>query len=197
MAKFTRIPENTFGNLQLNAGVVASDFNTETGEIEETALLGATTGGVNFSATADWQDLGEGIDNAPRNVKELKKLLRWNVTMGGNFVTINPETTKRLIAAADIDSGNTALIKPRNDVLQEDFKDLWWVGDYSDINTGKKAGYVAIHMLNALNTGGFKLQSTDRDRGQFAFEFTGHYSIEAQDTPPFEVYVKAGEAEAA
>lgn len=196
MAKYTRIPENTFGNLQLNAGIVASKFNAETGEVDEKDLLGATTGGVNFDATADWQDLGEGIDNAPQNVKELKKLLRWNVTMSGNFVTINPETTKKLIGAADIDGGNAALIKPRNDLDQNDFQDLWWIGDYSDVNTGEKAGYVAIHMLNALNTGGFKLQSTDRDRGQFAFEFTGHYSIDAQDTPPFEVYVKAGEDDA-
>lgn len=194
MAKYTRIPEKTFGNLQLNAGILASTFNPETGEVEETSLLGATTGGVNFNAVADWIDLGDGIDNAARNVKELKKLDKWTVTMSGNFVTINPTTAKKLIGAADISGGNGALIKPRNDVLQKDFEDLWWIGDYSDVNTGEKAGYVAIHMLNALNTGGFKLQSTDRDRGQFAFEFTGHYSIEAQETPPFEVYVKEGEA---
>lgn len=192
--KYTRIPENTFKNFQLNAGVAARKFNLETGNIEESDLLGATTGGVNFKATATWRDLGEGIDNAPRNVKELKQLQYWDVSMSGNFVTMTPETAKQLIAAADIDGNNGAFVKPRNDVLQDDFQDLWWVGDYSNVNTGEKAGYVAIHMLNALSTGGFQLQSTDRDRGQFAFEFTGHYSIDAQDTPPFEVYVYAGEA---
>ena len=54
---------------------------------------------------------------------------------------------------------------------------------------------MAIHMLNGLSTGGFQLQSSNRAKGQFAFEFTGHYSIEDQSKVPFEVYIKTGEAE--
>ena len=73
--------------------------------------------------------------------------------------------------------------------------DLWWVGDYSDKNGATNGGFVAIHVRNALNTGGFQLQSGDKSKGQFAFEFTGHYSIEAQDVVPYEVYIKAGSAE--
>ena len=46
------------------------------------------------------------------------------------------------------------------------------------------------------DTGGFQIQSTDSGKGQFAFSFMGHYSMAAQDTVPYEVYVKAGEAEA-
>ena len=36
----------------------------------------------------------------------------------------------------------------------------------------------------------------DRAKGQFAFEYTAHYSMSAQDTVPFEIYIKAGTAEA-
>ena len=50
-------------------------------------------------------------------------------------------------------------------------------------------------MMNSLSTGGFQIKSSDKAKGQFAFEFTGHYSMDAQDTVPFEVYVKAGTAE--
>lgn len=123
---------------------------------------------------------------------ELKKLDSWAVTMSGNFVTVDTALGKDLIGAADIDESDTTKIVPRNDVQTTDFQDLWWIGDYSDKNGDTNGGYVAIHMLNSLSTGGFQIQSTNRGKGQFAFEFTGHYSIEAQDTVPFEVYIKTG-----
>lgn len=195
--RFTRIPETTFQNLQLNAGILLSDFDTETGAAEETDLLGATSGGTNFTATPTYSDWGEDVDNCPVNVKELKKLDSWAVTMSGNFVTVTTALAKTLIGAADIDGSDTTKVTPRNDVAVADFADIWWVGDYSDKNGDTKGGYVAIHMLNGLSTGGFQLQSSNRAKGQFAFEFTGHYSIEEQSKVPFEVYIKTGEDETA
>ena len=193
--KFTRIPETAFQSLQLNAGILLRDFTPGTGTVEETDIMGATSGGVNFTATPTYSDFGEDIDNAPVNVLELKRLDSWEVTMSGTFVTVDTTLAKELIGAADIDGSDTTKVTPRNDLLETDFQDIWWVGDYSDKNGETKGGYVAIHMLNGLSTGGFQLQSGNREKGQFAFEFTGHYSIDAQDTVPFEVYVKAGTAE--
>lgn len=190
--KFTRIPETAFQNLQLNAGILLRDFTPGTGTVDEADIMGATSGGVSFTATPTYSDFGEDIDNCPVNVLELKKLDSWEVTMSGTFITVGTALAKTLIGAADIGTGDTTLVKPRNDVLETDFQDIWWVGDYSDKNGDTNGGYVAIHMLNGLSTGGFQLQSGNREKGQFAFEFTGHYSIEAQDTVPFEVYVKAG-----
>lgn len=195
--KFTRIPEATFQKLQLNAGILAKNFDPSTGEISEEDLLGATSGGVNFTATPTYSDYGEDIDNAPVNVKELKKLDSWDVKMSGSFVTVDTALALMLIGAADLDKENSALVKPRNDISSKDFVDLWWIGDYSDKNGDTKGGFVAIHMINSLSTGGFQLQSGNREKGQFSFEFTGHYSIEDQSVVPFEVYIKSGEEEAA
>lgn len=193
--KFTRIPETAFQSLQLNAGILLRDFTPGTGTVDEADIMGATSGGVNFTATPTYSDFGEDIDNAPVNVLELKRLDSWEVTMSGTFITVDTALAKTLIGAADIGTGDKTKVTPRNDVLETDFSDIWWVGDYSDKNGNTNGGYVAIHMLNGLSTGGFQLQSGNREKGQFAFEFTGHYSIEAQDTVPFEVYVKAGTAE--
>lgn len=190
--KYTKIPEETFKQIQLNAGVLLSDFTPTTAAVDNSKILGATTGGTSFTATPSFTDFGEDIDNCPKNTKELKELDSWDVKMSGTFVTITASTAKMLIAAADV-SGNK--ITPRNDLGDSDFTDLWWVGDYSDKTGATNGGYVAIHMINGLSTGGFSLQSTDKGKGNFAFEFTGHYSIEAQDTVPFEVYIKAGSAE--
>ena len=190
--KFTKIPETTFANLQLNAGVLLSTFNPSTAEFTNTSIIGATTGGVNFTATPTFSDYGDDIDNCPKNMMELKKLDSWEISMSGTYVTVDVNGVKSLIGAADV-SGEK--VTPRNDILLTDFADVWWVGDYSDKNGATNGGFVAIHVMNALNTGGFQLQSGDKSKGQFPFEFTGHYSIDAQNVVPYEVYIKAGTAE--
>lgn len=188
--KFTKIPNDTFKNLQMNAGMLVTDFNPSTGEAD--GIVGATTGGVNFTATPTYNDFGEDIDNCPKNTKELKKLDSWDVGMTGTFVSVTTALAKKLVASGDIDGSDETHIVPRNDVEQSDFETLWWVGDYSDVNTGSDAGFLAIKVMNALSTGGFQIQSSDKAKGQFAFTFTGHYSIEDMDTVPFEIYVKEG-----
>ena len=193
--KFDKIPETTFQQLQLNAGILLSNFNPSTATVDNSAIIGATTGGVEFSATPEYSDFGEDIDNAPKNMKELKQLDNWTIEMSGTFVTVDGNSIKTVIGAADIDKSDSTHIVPRNDLVDEDFTDLWWVGDYSDKNGESKGGYLAIHMMNTLSTGGFAIQSTDGGKGNFAFTFTAHYSMGAQETVPFEVFVKAGEAE--
>lgn len=188
--KYTQIPSTAFKNIQLNAGILVDSFVPATGVIGN--LLGATSGGVNFTDTVSYKDFGEDIDNCPKNMMELKKLESHEVKMSGTFVTLNASSAKWLAGAADVDQLDATHIIPRNDLLASDFKDLWWIGDYSDDNTGDDAGFVAIHLMNALNTGGFQIQSTDKEKGKFAFEFMGHYSMDAQDTVPYEIYVQAG-----
>lgn len=194
--KFTQIPVNTFQELQLNAGILTSTFTPATGTIESNNILGATSGGVNFTATPTYTDLGDDVDNCPKNMKELKKLDGWEAKISGTFLTVNTARAKSLLAAADIDGSDTTKVTPRNDVADTDFDDIWWIGDYSDKNGATNGGYIAIHMMNALSTGGFQIQSGDKAKGQFPFEYTAHYSMDAADTVPFEIYIKAGTAEA-
>ena len=76
--KFTRIPESAFKELVLNAGYLATTFDPAAGTApEESALLGATTGGINFTAVPSFTDFGEDIDNCPKNMKELKQIESW------------------------------------------------------------------------------------------------------------------------
>ena len=193
--KYTKIPENTFQNIQLNAGVLLSSFTPSSATVSDEAIIGATTGGINFTATPTYTDFGEDIDNCPKNMKELKKLDSWEAKCSGTFVTVDTAVAKSLIGAADIGQSDTTKVTPRNDLAQSDFDDIWIVGDYSDKNGDTNGGFIAIHMMNALSTGGFQIKTEDKAKGQFAFEYTAHYSMSAQDTVPFEVYVKAGTAE--
>ena len=184
----TQIHTTEKKEMQLNAGILLSSFNPSTAEVS--GIIGATTGGIKFAATPTYSDFGEDIDNCPKNMMELKRQDSVEVKISGTFVTVTAENAKKLMAAADIDTSDNTKIVPRNDLKTEDFADLWWVGDYSD----EDGGLVAIHVINALNTGGFQLQTGDKSKGQFPFEFAGHYSINAQNVVPYEVYIKAGTA---
>lgn len=190
--KFTKIPETTFQKLQLNAGVLLKTFDPINATVDQASIFGATSGGVRFAATPAFSDFGEDIDNAPKNTKELKHLDYWDVSMSGTFVTMDSPVAKLMMASA---TASDDKITPRNDLADDDFTDLWWVGDYSNENGETNGGFIAIHMMNSLSTGGFAIQSGDKAKGTFAFTFTGHYSIADQSKVPFEVYVKAGTAE--
>lgn len=199
MAKFTQIAMDTFKKLQLNAGILTAEFDPATGKLIASNIIGATSGGVSFEATPSFTDFGEDIDNCPKNTKELKKLDSWEAKMSGSFVTMDTNVATSVIGTAAVTSDDSTKVVPRNFVEANDFKNIWWVGDYSDINedgsSAGKAGFIAIKLINALSTGGFKIQSGDKAKGTFEFEYTGHYSSENIDTVPFELYIKAGSAD--
>lgn len=154
---------------------------------------------MTFATNPEYIDFGEDIDNVPPNTMQLKRLQSVSPTMSGTFKTADTDLAKTLIGAADVDS-STGKITPRAQLVDGDFlDDLWWVGDYSDVNvdtTGtnaQSAGYIAIHMENVLSTSGLQLKSNDDGKGDFAFEMQAHYDLQNIDHIPFEVYVQAGE----
>jgi len=191
--KFTQVATDAFQKLQLNAGVLLTSFDPSTGTLDKTKIFAATGGGVSFEATPNYLDFGDDIDNVPNNTKELKQLDYFEAKMSGTAKTVDTAFAKALVAAADVTVAS-GKVNPRSVLSQSDFQDIWWVGDYSDVTTGSTAGFVAIKMINALSTGGFKIQSNDGGKGDFAFEFTAHYSLNDIDVVPFEIYVKAGTA---
>ena len=196
--KFTQIPTDTFATLQLNAGLLVkgdTGFVPSTGVLTTSAILGATTGGINVTCIPEYIDFGEDVDNCPKNMMELKKLDNWECKISGTFVTVSTTLAKMMLGAADIDGTDERKITPRVDLLESDFDDVWFVGDYSDKNGDTNGGFVAIHLLNALSTGGFSLQTADKEKGQFSVEFTGPVSSDAQDVVPMEFYIQTGSAE--
>ena len=188
MGKFTVIPQNTFDNLQTDAGVLLKTFDpTNPVAPADEDIITATTGGINAVCQAEYSDYGEDVDNVPNNMKELKHLDGWTCTLSTTALGTSPELIKFQLGAADIDGTNTSKIVPRRDLEQTDFSDIWWVGDKAD------GGLLAIQLKNALSTGGFNLQTTKNGKGQLTLELTGHVSIDAQDVVPMVFYSMEGE----
>lgn len=189
--KYTQIPNDTFQHLVLNAGILVDEFTPADGTIGN--LLGATTGGITFNANPTYSDWGEDIDNCPNNMMELKRLDGYDPVMSGTFLTVTGSSLESLVGSATKTStSGVDKVVPNNELSTTDFKEVWWIGDYSDKNTGATAGFMAIHLLNALNQTSLQITTTKNGKGQLAFEYHGHYSLNAQDTVPFEIYLKAG-----
>lgn len=188
--KYMQVSADAYKHLALNAGVLCTGFTPTTGAV--TGLMGVTTGGVTFNANPTYEDWAEDIDQVPGNMMEFKRLVSLDPTMSGTFLEITATTAKTLAGAADIATGDSTHVIPRDQLTTADFGDVWWVGDYSDVNTGENAGYLAIHLKNALNTTGFQITAAKNEKMQFAFEFHGHYTIEDQSEIPYEIYVKQG-----
>lgn len=183
MGMFTVIPQNTFEELQLDAGVLLKTFNPASPAAPaDSDIICATTGGISASCVPAYSDFAEDVDNAPNNVMEFKHLDGWEAKMSFTSLGTSPANIKLALGAADIDSANASKIIPRRDLKQTDFADIWWVGDRAD------GGLVAIKLKNALSTGGFSIQTTKNGKGQVSVELTGHVSINAQNTMPMEFY---------
>ena len=183
MGKFTVIPQSTFEELQLDAGVLLNKFTPDSpAEPADEDIICATTGGINASCVPTYSDMGEDVDNCPVNMKELKHLDSWECKISFTSIGTSPESIKLALGAADI---STNKITPRKDLKHTDFSDIWWVGDRAD------GGMVAIHLKNALSTGGFTIQTTKNGKGQVSVELTGHVSMNAQDVMPMEFYSAA------
>lgn len=185
---FSEAPANVFNEIVMGAGMFVDSFVPSTGVVGN--ILFATDGGANFTATPSFIDLAEGIDNVPPNTKELKDVDYWDVSISGTGKTVNPGQVKRLAAAADVDGTDTTKITPRGYLKDSDFEDFWWIGPVAHTTDGSDSTYLAIHILNALSTGGMQMQSANRDKGSFPFTFTGHYSMADLDVVPFEIFCK-------
>lgn len=183
MGKFSKISQKAFDEFQVDAGILLNAFNPESPAFEDSAIICATTGGINPVCAPTFSDWGEDVDNCPNGMMELKHLDGWDVSLGFTALNVTPETVRLALGAADVASDK---ITPRRSLQNSDFSDIWWVGDLAD------GGLVAICVKNALSTSGLSLQTTKNGKGQLAVTLGGHFSITAQDTVPMEFYVKKG-----
>lgn len=188
--KYTKVPDDLFKKIQINAGVICTGFTPASGTVE--TILSATSGGIQFASNPTYTDFFEDVDNLPPNTKQGKRITAWDPVLSGTMLEVDAANVKKRLGAADTTTADgVTKITPRATIDESDFADIWFVGDYSDENTGANAGFIAIHIMSALNTTGFQLQTGKNAKGQSTFEFHGHYDITDEDqTPPFEIYVK-------
>lgn len=184
MGKATVIPQSTFDDLQVEAGVLLKRFDPSNPVINDDDIICATTGGITPECKATFEDYFSDVDNAPNNTKEGKRITQWDCSIKTTSLGTSPELIKMQLGAADIDaSSDVTQIVPRKDLALTDFEDsIWWVGDKAD------GGLLCCQLLNALSTDGFSLKTTKKGKGQTSLTIMGHVSIDNQDVVPMIFY---------
>ena len=187
MGKFTKVSENTFKEIQLEAGLILNKFDpTGATDVEDADIVCATTGGISITCKPTFTDYGADIDNVPDNMLEFKEVDGYECSIGFTALNASASVIKLALGAADTE-GNK--ITPRFDMSEADAADIWWVGERAD------GGFVACCLKNAMSTDGLSLKTTKKGKGQLSCTLTGHVSIDAQDVVPMEFYVQEGAAE--
>lgn len=99
--KYTQIPQDTFKELVLNAGLLLSAFTPATAEVADNAIIGATTGGLTFAATPTFSDFGDDIDNCPKNVQYYRhsKENVAGIAQNGGFTPLNCAPKMQTVSA--------------------------------------------------------------------------------------------------
>lgn len=183
---YATINPNTFREIAKNVWMLMTEFDPENfdGTIDGTKILGSSTGGITFADAPEYSDLGEDIDNCPKNTLELQWKEDGEVSLSGTFVTINASLVQMLIGSADVDINNSNHIIPRTSLKTSDFKPyIWAVTDYGENKV------MAIKLKRVLNTSGFAAATTDNGKATFAFTFKSHKTLANLSDAPYEVYI--------
>ncbi len=186
MGRFTRIPADTFEQIQTDAGILLYDFDPDNPDtIKDEDIICPTTGGITAACVPAYSDMGEDVDNCPANLLELKHLDSWDCSLQFTSLGTSPKSIRLALGAADIDTNDPTHIVPRRDLKVSDAQDIWWVGDRAD------GGMVAVCLKKTLSTSGFSLKTTKSGKGNTSVTLTGHVSVDAQDEVPMEFWSAA------
>lgn len=186
MGKFTRIPADTFEQIQTDAGILLYNFDPDTPDtVKEEDIICPTTGGLTAACVATYSDMGEDVDNCPANLLELKHLDYWDCSLQFTSLGTSPKSIRLALGAADIDTNDPTHIVPRVNLKTADAQDIWLVGDRAD------GGLVAVCLKKALSTAGFSLQTTKSGKGNTSVTLTGHVTVDTQDEVPMEFWSAA------
>lgn len=181
--KFSKISQEAFKSMQINAGVVLNKFDPSgTTEIQDADIICATSGGVTAECKPNITDLGDDVDNCQKNTAELMQIEDYDCTLAFTALNVTTDVIKLALGAADVSDKK---VTPRMTLdpteSTGDFKDVWLVGDTID------GGFVAVKLMNALSTGGLSLKTTDKGKGNIAVTLTGCPRL-GSDAVPMEWY---------
>lgn len=183
MGRFTRIPADTFEQIQTNAGILLYNFDPDNPDtVKDEDIICPTTGGITAACAATYSDMGEDVDNCPKNLLELKHLDSWECSLEFTSLGTSPRSIRLALGAADIDTNDPTHIIPRNALKVTDAQDVWWVGDRAD------GGMVAVCLKKALSTSGFSLKTSKSGKGNTSVTLAGHVTVDTQDEVPMEFW---------
>lgn len=182
MAVHSGFTANTAKHLVLDAGAFYKNYDLDAGT---GALLGATRGGGEFTATPTIRAIE--VDGVKGRAKGLNSIDTWEVSITANMLEITAELLADALATGSVDTISNAtydIVTASNTIALANYIDnITWVGRLSGSNNP-----VIIQIYNALNTEGVTLTAEDKNESVLPVTFTAHYDAGDLDTVPFKLF---------
>ena len=192
----TPLRKETYKSLQLNAGVILVNFDLSpysdaaalktalATEIQDGVnLLGATRGGGTFTITRDIREVE--ADGARSRFKGSEIVDNADAFLSTTLIEITPDHLKSVLGSVTVDDSNpNHIVMTLHTAFEdEDYLDsVVWVGDTSE-------GFMAIELLNALNTADFTFTYSDKNEGTANVEYHAHQEdVESNEDLPAKLH---------
>jgi len=197
----TPLREDTFKNLQLNAGIFLKNFVysgiKSAGELKSAinlcvtgsesalgSLVGATRGGGSFTVTRELRQ--PELDGRRYGFKGDTFVDSVEAQIATTLVEMTTDNIMDAFGSATLATSSNGLvhtIKLDTEIDTNDYlTNICWIGDLSD------GRYVLICLKNALNQANFSMTWTDKGEGTLPVEFHAKQAaVNDYDQAPFEI----------
>lgn len=183
---------DTAQNLQLDAGIVVlglTDPKIFDGVVTSPAkTVGATSGGVVFTAIPSIRNIFEDLDGSRGNYKDGNVIDTWDIKMSFTMKEITANNLKMSLAAADITPAAASekydTLKGRNEIKSSDY-----LPNLVLITTqNTKTEFIMIEIKNVLNITGLTFTTADKSTGMVDVELQAHFDLATPNEVPFKIY---------
>lgn len=195
----TALREETFENLQLNAGIFIknADYSSiaNAGALKTAieaaiagssgaigTIIGATRGGGSFTVTREMRQ--PEVDGRRYGFKGDTFVDSIEAQLSTTLIEMTPQTLKDALGSATITgSAPKQTIKLKTAIGTDDYlTNICWIGDIAD------GRYVLICLKNALNQADLTITWTDKGEGTLPVEFHAKQAgVSDYDYAPFEI----------
>ena len=195
----TPLREDTFKNLQLNAGILLKDCNyssiANAGALKTAiqaavagttgalgTIIGATRGGGSFTVTRDMRQ--PEVDGRRYGFKGDTFVDSVDAQLSTTLIEITPDAFELAMGTVTKTGSSPKVTLKLNTAIDTDdyLTNICWVGDIAD------GRYVLICLNNALNQADISLTFSDKSEGTLPVEFHAKQaSVNDYDTAPFEI----------
>jgi hypothetical protein len=153
-------------------------------------FIGATTGGVEFTAAPSLIDLFEDVDGAYGKFKGGDVIETWEISLSTSLLEATSKNLAMAIGPADITdntdmTGGGKTITPSNCI-----EDKHYATNICLFVT--KKGYdkpVVIEMTNVINGNGFSLTTNSKNKGTIEVELSPRFDLANPDVVPFKIHL--------
>ena len=191
MSRISAVIPNTYEELLFDAGIVFEnlDYSAATDATSLYALvraaiatdecLGATRGGLNWSSTAEYDEIE--LDDVFVTVKGSVQKGKITVTVALTLTQFSPTNAQRLINASDItEEGNITTLRERTSIDLDDYMDHLVIVARQGVGN-----YAIIDMENVINVSAGTVQTNNQGQAEMAVTFQASVGDPESTTAPY------------